>query len=109
MVRASYAKRELPNYQVFDERRYFTPGGWLRARILGDSPLTNEKVDANREFLGQGVANLAGSFLQCYPASGSFTRSAINRASGAKTRIAAALSGVFLVVIVLGSSSMFFE
>ncbi|MDQ3273166.1 MAG: NAD+ synthase, partial [Pseudomonadota bacterium] len=25
-VAASYAKRELPNYQVFDERRYFTPG-----------------------------------------------------------------------------------
>ena len=22
----SYAKRELPNYQVFDERRYFSPG-----------------------------------------------------------------------------------
>ena len=25
-VVARYAKRELPNYQVFDERRYFTPG-----------------------------------------------------------------------------------
>jgi len=25
-VRASYAKRELPNYQVFDERRYFIGG-----------------------------------------------------------------------------------
>ena len=25
-VVACYAKRELPNYQVFDERRYFTPG-----------------------------------------------------------------------------------
>jgi len=25
-VVAHYAKRELPNYQVFDERRYFTPG-----------------------------------------------------------------------------------
>ena len=25
-VQATYAKRELPNYQVFDERRYFTPG-----------------------------------------------------------------------------------
>jgi NAD+ synthase (glutamine-hydrolysing) len=25
-VVASYAKRELPNYQVFDERRYFAPG-----------------------------------------------------------------------------------
>ncbi len=26
LIVASYAKRELPNYQVFDERRYFTPG-----------------------------------------------------------------------------------
>ncbi|MFZ4481233.1 MAG: NAD+ synthase, partial [Rhodoferax sp.] len=26
VVLATYAKRELPNYQVFDERRYFTPG-----------------------------------------------------------------------------------
>jgi NAD+ synthase (glutamine-hydrolysing) len=25
-VLSTYAKRELPNYQVFDERRYFTPG-----------------------------------------------------------------------------------
>ncbi len=25
-VLTSYAKQELPNYQVFDERRYFTPG-----------------------------------------------------------------------------------
>eukprot|EP01036_Dinobryon_divergens_P049963 gene49962-66923_t len=25
-VVATYDKRELPNYQVFDERRYFTPG-----------------------------------------------------------------------------------
>ncbi len=25
-VISTYAKRELPNYQVFDERRYFTPG-----------------------------------------------------------------------------------
>ena len=25
-VVATYAKQELPNYQVFDERRYFTPG-----------------------------------------------------------------------------------
>ena len=26
LVIDTYAKRELPNYQVFDERRYFTPG-----------------------------------------------------------------------------------
>jgi NAD+ synthase (glutamine-hydrolysing) len=34
-VRASYAKRELPNYQVFDERRYFVSG-----RDAGQGALT---------------------------------------------------------------------
>jgi len=29
-VIARYAKRELPNYQVFDERRYFTPGDQVK-------------------------------------------------------------------------------
>ena len=33
----SYAKRELPNYQVFDERRYFTPGqGTCVFQVKGD-------------------------------------------------------------------------
>lgn len=37
MVRATYAKRELPNYQVFDERRYFKSG-----RDAGLQPLVVE-------------------------------------------------------------------
>ena len=33
----TYAKRELPNYQVFDERRYFTPGsGTCVFQVEGD-------------------------------------------------------------------------
>jgi NAD+ synthase (glutamine-hydrolysing) len=32
-VLATYAKRELPNYQVFDERRYFTAGSCLRQGV----------------------------------------------------------------------------
>ena len=35
-VVASYAKRELPNYQVFDERRYFTPGQGVCVFEAGD-------------------------------------------------------------------------
>jgi NAD+ synthase (glutamine-hydrolysing) len=33
---ATYAKRELPNYQVFDERRYFTPGKGVCVFEAGD-------------------------------------------------------------------------
>jgi NAD+ synthase (glutamine-hydrolysing) len=40
-VVASYAKRELPNYQVFDERRYFTPGHGVCVFEAGDA---SEKV-----------------------------------------------------------------
>ena len=35
-VRATYAKRELPNYQVFDERRYFQPGRGVCVFEAGD-------------------------------------------------------------------------
>jgi NAD+ synthase (glutamine-hydrolysing) len=36
-VVATYAKRELPNYQVFDERRYFTPGQEVCVFEAGES------------------------------------------------------------------------
>jgi len=36
-VVATYAKRELPNYQVFDERRYFTPGHEVCVFDAGES------------------------------------------------------------------------
>jgi len=35
-VIATYAKRELPNYQVFDERRYFVPGNGVCVFEAGD-------------------------------------------------------------------------
>ena len=35
-VVAAYAKQELPNYQVFDERRYFTPGSGVCVFEAGD-------------------------------------------------------------------------
>jgi NAD+ synthase (glutamine-hydrolysing) len=36
-VVATYAKQELPNYQVFDERRYFTPGSGVCVFEAGDA------------------------------------------------------------------------
>jgi SulP family sulfate permease len=58
-------------------------------------------LDANREFLGQGLSNIAGSFFTCYPSSASFTRSGLNYDSGARTPLAAVFAALFLVVILL--------
>jgi SulP family sulfate permease len=62
---------------------------------------SDQRIDSNQEFVGQGLSNIAGSFFSSYASSGSFNRSGVNYASGAKTPLAAALSAVFLLAIVL--------
>ena len=63
------------------------------ARKYGDT------LDGNREFIGQGLANIVGAFFSALPASGSFNRSGVNVESGARTPLAAASAAVFLVLI----------
>ena len=58
-----------------------------------------EPFDGNQELVGQGLANLTGSFFSAYPASGSFNRSGVNVAAGARTPLAAVSAAVLLVVI----------
>ena len=49
----------------------------------------------------QRLANVSGAFCSAYPTSGSFNRSGVNAASGARTPLSAASAGVFLVLILL--------
>ncbi|WP_052693294.1 SulP family inorganic anion transporter [Desulfosporosinus sp. I2] len=65
------------------------------------SNLSRQKIDANQEFIGQGLANIASSFFQGFPGSGSFTRTAINYHSGAATRFAGIISGVIMAIVLL--------
>ena len=46
---------------------------------------TGQRLDYNQELVGQGLANMMGSFTQSYPVSGSFSRSAVNFQVGART------------------------
>lgn len=60
---------------------------------------TAEPFSGNQELVGQGLANVVGSFFSSYPASGSFNRSGVNVAAGARTPLAAISAALFLVVI----------
>ena len=57
---------------------------------------TRQDLSANRELIGQGMANIVGSMFQAYPVSGSFSRSAVNINAGAVT----GFSSVITVIIV---------
>lgn len=61
----------------------------------------NDSFDANQEFIGQGLANVGGSFFSAYPSSGSFNRSGVNLAANAQTPLAAICAAVFLLVILI--------
>ncbi len=62
---------------------------------------SNQRIDANQEFIGQGLSNIAGSFFSSYAGSGSFTRSGINYEAGAKTPLSAIFAALLLMLIVL--------
>lgn len=62
---------------------------------------SNQRINSNQEFIGQGLSNVVGSFFSSYAGSGSFTRSGINYSAGAKTPMSAIFAAVMLMLIVL--------
>ena len=62
---------------------------------------SGQRIDANQEFVGQGLSNIAASFFSGYPSSASFNRTGLNYDAGAKTPLAAAIASILLAVIVI--------
>ncbi len=62
---------------------------------------TKHRIDPNQELIGQGLGNIAGSFFQSYPASGSFSRSAVNLNAGAKTGFSSVVTAVLVLITLL--------
>ncbi|MBU4118303.1 MAG: STAS domain-containing protein [Proteobacteria bacterium] len=62
---------------------------------------TGQKLDANQELMGQGLANIIGSFSGSYPVSGSFSRSAVNLQAGGKTGLSNVFSAIVVTVTLL--------
>jgi sulfate permease, SulP family len=62
---------------------------------------SEQRIDGNQEFIGQGLSNIVGSFFSAYASSGSFNRSGVNYEAGARTPLASIFASVFLVVVLL--------
>ena len=63
---------------------------------------SGQRIDANQECLGQGLANIAAGFFSGYLGSASFNRSGLNYEAGARTPLAAVFSAVVLLALVWG-------
>jgi SulP family sulfate permease len=67
---------------------------------------TGQRLDSNQEFVGQGLANMAVGFFSGYPCAGSFSRSAVNFNSGARTPMAAIFSSAFVLIAVFATAPL---
>ncbi|MAI41822.1 MAG: SulP family inorganic anion transporter [Candidatus Azotimanducaceae bacterium] len=67
-----------------------------------------EKILPNQELVGLGLANIGASSFGGFPVAGSFSRTVVNFASGARTPMASIVTAVFLVLAICFFSSMFY-
>ncbi|XP_021295781.1 sulfate transporter 4.1, chloroplastic-like isoform X2 [Herrania umbratica] len=65
------------------------------------------ELDSNQELFGLGVANIFGSFFSAYPTTGSFSRSAVNHESGAKTGLSGIVTGIIMGCALLFLTPLF--
>jgi len=85
--------------------------GYLEAISIGKAMQEKDggdTIDANQELVAIGASNVVGSFFQSYPATASFSRSAINQESGVKTNLSAIFSLILVVLTLLFLTPLFY-
>ena len=60
---------------------------------------SGDRIDANREWLALGAANIGASFTGGYPVTGGLSRTAVNASAGAKTPLAALVTSALIAVV----------
>lgn len=70
--------------------------------------INNYIIDPNQEFIAIGITNIFGPFFGAYPATGSFSRTAIKSKAGVRTPIAGLVSGVVIILGIYALTSIFF-
>lgn len=66
-----------------------------------------QRIDSHQELLALGAANVAAAFSGAYPVAGSFSRSSLNHASGARTPASALVCAAVIVATLLWLTPIF--
>ena len=83
--------------------------GFMMSIAISESIASREKykVNANREFLGLGLANAVGAFFGGFPVSGGLARTAVNYQAGARSGIASMVTAVVVVLTLVAFTPLF--
>ncbi|KAL8653080.1 MAG: hypothetical protein Q9210_002308 [Variospora velana] len=70
--------------------------------------VNNYSIDPSQEMVAIGVTNLLGPFLGAYPATGSFSRTAIKSKAGVRTPFAGVITAVVVLLAIYALPAVFF-
>ncbi|KAH7343895.1 sulfate transporter family-domain-containing protein [Rhizoctonia solani] len=70
--------------------------------------LNGYKINPNQELIAIGVTNTIGTLFSAYPATGSFSRSALKSKSGVRTPAAGWITGITVIVALYGLTDAFY-
>ncbi|KAI9679909.1 MAG: Sulfate permease 2 [Caeruleum heppii] len=70
--------------------------------------INNYTIDPSQELVAIGVTNLIGPFLGAYPATGSFSRTAIKSKAGVRTPFAGVITAIVVLLSIYALPAVFF-
>ena len=79
----------------------------LAARVADGMTHTKDKFHPDKELFGQGLATMVASIFGGQPATGAIARTSVNIRAGGKTKMAALIHALFLLIVVLLLSPIF--
>ncbi|MGB2128998.1 MAG: SulP family inorganic anion transporter [Flavicella sp.] len=85
--------------------------GFLETVSIGKSMESSKdisQISPNQELIALGFSNMLGSFFKSYPATASFSRSAVNQDTGARSGIAALFSVAVVAAVLLFLTPLFY-
>jgi sodium-independent sulfate anion transporter 11 len=70
--------------------------------------VNNYTINPSQELVAMGVTNLLGPFLGAYPATGSFSRTAIKSKAGVRTPFGGVITGLVVLLAIYALTAVFF-
>lgn len=77
----------------------------LLTSVVADN-VTKTSHESNKELVGQGIGNMVAGMIGGIPGAGATMRTLVNINSGGTTKMSCVIHGVFLLLVLLGLSSM---
>lgn len=117
-VPAGLPEFHLPNISVADAQLLLPAAlslalmGYLEAVSIAQSIRPPDEApagDGNHELIALGISNAVGAVFQSYAMTGSFSRSAVNAQSGARTKFAAVFSAAIVALVLLFFADWFHD